>query len=1082
VLVEARRAKALKKKREALKQLQVFRSGMRVELVGMKDDRIGDRACTYLGEWQIGTLIGRQGEFHGIFQHDNVFEDEEGTQLLNEVVSLWLCRPAQITAPVDLVWKPETGDVVNARLPDDEDEDGIWWPCECLETRDVTPEPPAPITNDLTGAVTIPPTPAPYAEASIAWPVRNGEMGVQREETHWLRLPSMYNRESAELRPALTWSGDAAWKQKSRARNCVEINGPKPFFEAGMGVLVWDDVADAWRPGTVQTKSLEPEALLVQFMGPDDQYLERKWISEEETIKITEHPFEETVHPPKGVLLEYTDGRPYEENEYLVKWKHESYLQCEWVPEETLLASRSGKTKVQTLSRNRDRDQKTKWGQYGESLNIMQECNSKYFFRAALPHSVGITPEMMGVDRQLTWLKERHGYGVDVLAAPRLGTEANSPDPRFRYFYEEDYEEEPFNLHYTKVDRVLGLRKPTEAATALLLRRGERTTIRAYEDDHHAGGRGGGRTTSIASRHGTSSRVSKATATFDPSLPPNQSQLEVELSKPIPKAAAAGAAVDFPFLKEYAKHLPHSLRPFHKALWERVVAEMQEEHDEGMEKGTATLMHRRPDKLYNLSAADIRTKLTDLNMAILRSEGWEFLPLPPPSSTESSVKTYHGRYALIEHEGHLKEGHLVCSRVKTAFKGAIKTTKWKVMFKIEDCLSKDTQGDEREVEIEDAPPPTAEVDEGEAAEGIGRMVALLDMILQKLRVLKEELGEATLVAASEAVINLKDDNSLQVLTKWEQLPYSELTWEWASVVDKKLVEAHVARNDLKARKSCKAPRLPERSSFVKIRKSPTFGVKGAERLLRDYQLIGLNWLWFQWEQQRSCVLGDEMGLGKTAQSLSLLETLRTNRHHVGPIMIVVPLSTMGHWYKELQVWTPKLNIVQYHGSAEDRSEIRRLEFYYDHDADRTVKFHVLLTTYETCIQDVGVMGKFQWTVCILDEAHRLRNRESKIFKALMQFLPGKCFRLLMTGTPVQNNTEELWNLLHFMNQDVFPVSGKEVFMRDFGTVTESTQATELQRLLGPFLLRRVKTDVATDLPQKTETVIDVELTAFQKRY
>ena len=258
--------------------------------------------------------------------------------------------------------------------------------------------------------------------------------------------------------------------------------------------------------------------------------------------------------------------------------------------------------------------------------------------------------------------------------------------------------------------------------------------------------------------------------------------------------------------------------------------------------------------------------------------------------------------------------------------------------------------------------------------------------------------------------------------------------------------------------------------------------------LRDYQLLGLNWLLKCWYTKKSSILADEMGLGKTVQVISFLDHLYEVENIKGPFLVCVPLSTLQHWKREAEGWS-NMAVCMYHdaaGGKDMRDAIREFEWYYKGRSRRLLKFHVLITTYDDLIKDHEDMAEIPWRAVIVDEAHRLKNINSKLLECMRnvvnkgQIAYGYQHRVLMTGTPLQNNTAELWSLLHFIEPAKFPDA--ESFNRRYGSITTQEQVEGLQRRIAPHVLRRVKEDVAKDIPPKEETIIDVELTTIQKQY
>jgi len=252
--------------------------------------------------------------------------------------------------------------------------------------------------------------------------------------------------------------------------------------------------------------------------------------------------------------------------------------------------------------------------------------------------------------------------------------------------------------------------------------------------------------------------------------------------------------------------------------------------------------------------------------------------------------------------------------------------------------------------------------------------------------------------------------------------------------------------------------------------------------LRSYQREGVNWLVRQWYTGRNCILADEMGLGKTVQVVGLVEHLRTVESLRGPYLIVAPLSTMGHWRREFEGWT-EANVCYYYdtvGGAPGRELIRKYEWFYDALPGRTdvCKFNVMLTTYETFVADSEYLSKLPFLSVVVDEGHRLKSQQSRLLNELRKL---KCrHRLLLSGTPLQNDLKELWSLLNFIEPEDF--HSQEAFLRKHGQLQSAADVATLQRAIAPYMLRRVKEDVEKAIPAKEETIFDVELTMYQKAY
>lgn len=325
---------------------------------------------------------------------------------------------------------------------------------------------------------------------------------------------------------------------------------------------------------------------------------------------------------------------------------------------------------------------------------------------------------------------------------------------------------------------------------------------------------------------------------------------------------------------------------------------------------------------------------------------------------------------------------------------------------------------------------------------------------------------------------VKEDGGIDYFCKWESLPYAEATWEDANLVLKhwptKVAEFEARENSTKTpTKHCRV--IKYRPKFQKLEQQPDF--LGADRglILRDYQMDGLNWLSLSWCRENSVILADEMGLGKTIQTISFLYYLYNIHALHGPFLCVVPLSTMTAWQREFQIWAPNMNVVTYLGDVSSREILRQYEWCFDNS--NRLKFNAILTTYEILLKDKTFLGCISWAALLVDEAHRLKNDDSLLYKALKEFDTNH--RLLITGTPLQNSLKELWALLHFIMPNKF--ESWEDFERYYGSTTEKGY-TRLHKALEPYILRRVKKDVEKSLPAKVEQILRVEMTSIQRQY
>ena len=256
--------------------------------------------------------------------------------------------------------------------------------------------------------------------------------------------------------------------------------------------------------------------------------------------------------------------------------------------------------------------------------------------------------------------------------------------------------------------------------------------------------------------------------------------------------------------------------------------------------------------------------------------------------------------------------------------------------------------------------------------------------------------------------------------------------------------------------------------------------------MRNYQLEGLDWLTSLYENGLNGILADEMGLGKTIQTISFLAFLREMGIN-GPFLIAAPLSTTSNWVAEFKKWTPKIPVVLYHGSKQEREEIRQKHLRNPGSED----FPVICTSYEICMNDRKYLAHYGWKFIIIDEGHRIKNLNCRLIRELQSYQSAN--RLLITGTPLQNNLTELWSLLHFLMPSIFDKLETFESWFDFSALKEKNGyeqilseerkknlVASLHAILKPFLLRRVKADVEATLPKKREYVLYAPLTETQK--
>jgi len=264
---------------------------------------------------------------------------------------------------------------------------------------------------------------------------------------------------------------------------------------------------------------------------------------------------------------------------------------------------------------------------------------------------------------------------------------------------------------------------------------------------------------------------------------------------------------------------------------------------------------------------------------------------------------------------------------------------------------------------------------------------------------------------------------------------------------------------------------------TKVKTPVPFLLKGQ---LREYQHIGLDWLVTLYHRRLNGILADEMGLGKTIQTIALLAWLACERGDWGPHLVVVPTSVMLNWEMEFKRWCPAFKLLTYYGSPKERAAKRQ-------GWSKPNAFHVCITSYTLVLQDARMFKRKKWKYLVLDEAHMIKNWRSQRWQTLLNFNSKR--RLLITGTPLQNDLMELWSLMHFLMPQVF---GSHAQFKDWfsnpltGMVEGSAEYNKaiverLHAVLRPFLLRRLKRDVEKQLPGKHEHVIKCRLSKRQRQ-
>ena len=258
--------------------------------------------------------------------------------------------------------------------------------------------------------------------------------------------------------------------------------------------------------------------------------------------------------------------------------------------------------------------------------------------------------------------------------------------------------------------------------------------------------------------------------------------------------------------------------------------------------------------------------------------------------------------------------------------------------------------------------------------------------------------------------------------------------------------------------------------------------------LKEYQLKGLNWLVNIYEQGINGILADEMGLGKTVQSISVMGYLAEKHNIWGPFLVIAPLSTLHNWEQEIRRFVPDLRVLPYWGNAKDRKTLRKQWDRKHITYGRDTPFHVTITSYQLVVLDAQYFQKMRWQYMILDEAQAIKSSQSSRWKSLLGFHCRN--RLLLTGTPIQNNMQELWALLHFIMPSLFDSHDEfsDWFSKDIESHAQSNtklnedQLKRLHMILKPFMLRRLKSNVQKELGDKIELDVFCDLTYRQRAY
>ncbi|KAI3342308.1 PHD/FYVE-zinc-finger like domain-containing protein [Ustulina deusta] len=328
------------------------------------------------------------------------------------------------------------------------------------------------------------------------------------------------------------------------------------------------------------------------------------------------------------------------------------------------------------------------------------------------------------------------------------------------------------------------------------------------------------------------------------------------------------------------------------------------------------------------------------------------------------------------------------------------------------------------------------------------------------------------------------DDITSVFVKFQGLSYEEVVWDeppprdsgapWEAFVtayDEYLNGKYFAVvPDYQMRERIALYRSLDFGRDCELKSQPAQLKKGK---LMEYQIEGVNFLLYNFHQQQNVILADEMGLGKTVQIVAFISALTHVRPGCWPFLVVVPNSTCANWRRELKQWAPDLRVVTYHGGRAAQDLAYRHELYPD-GPKNGMKAHVVIMSYEAAANVNTVFHGVKWIGLIVDEGQRLKNEDTTLYKSL-QDMKIPC-RILLTGTPLQNNKRELFNLLQF-------IDGKRNAGELDAKYAELTKENlpELHNLIRPYFLRRTKAQVLKFLPPMAQIILPVTMTVVQEK-
>ncbi|CAH0556045.1 unnamed protein product [Brassicogethes aeneus] len=417
----------------------------------------------------------------------------------------------------------------------------------------------------------------------------------------------------------------------------------------------------------------------------------------------------------------------------------------------------------------------------------------------------------------------------------------------------------------------------------------------------------------------------------------------------------------------------------------------------------------------------------------------------------------------------------------------------------------------RKYDMEEPPKPEEAMEETDA-----RVIRLMKMGGKKDEEMEEKYyryGIKPEWLIVHRVINhrtMRDGRTLYLI-KWRELAYDQATWEEESdelpgikpAIEYYLdLRAHVLNQGKKKGKGKKSKSKPEPIDVDslssrrfqappekpctdlkrKYEKQPIY-LDECGMQLHEYQLEGINWLRYSWANATDTILADEMGLGKNHSDDHVFVLLVQRGSLQGPLF--GQRAPLDHHQLGARVRNVGAGFLRHH--LRGRQGLQN-ELAFEESANRggkaskikgtNIKFNVLLTSYELISIDVACLGSIDWAVLVVDEAHRLKSNQSKFFRLLNSY--NIAYKLLLTGTPLQNNLEELFHLLNFLNGEKF--KDLLTFQSEFADISKEDQVKKLHEMLGPHMLRRLKADVLKNMPSKSEFIVRVELSPMQKKY